>query len=303
MKKIAIDLGGTNIRCAVLNEQYEIECLEKERTVHTGSLEDNIKQIVKLIQNCSCIKDEKTTIGIGVPGVVNEEGILKYISNIPELEGINLTSVLKQKIKVPVTVVNDANAAAIAEAKIGAGRNFKSVYYITVSTGIGGGFVLNGDIVKGASGYAGEAGSILIRKENKDSFGSKLFPGSIECYASGNAITRRGSSVTGKSLKDAGEVFKAAKNGELWGIALVDQMAYDLAMMCADISYIVNPQIFVFGGGCMTIDNPFFDKMCKNYYEIVDEGLHNIIFKRAALSEAGIIGAAICAEGEIKNGN
>ena len=155
MKKIAIDLGGTNIRCAVLNEQYEIECLEKERTVHTGSLEDNIKQIVKLIQNCSCIKDEKTTIGIGVPGVVNEEGILKYISNIPELEGINLTCVLKQKIKVPVTVVNDANAAAIAEAKIGAGRNFKSVYYITVSTGIGGGFVLNGDIVKGASGYAG----------------------------------------------------------------------------------------------------------------------------------------------------
>lgn len=88
MKKIAIDLGGTNIRCAVLNEQYEIECLEKERTVHTGSLEDNIKQIVKLIQNCPCIKDEKTTIGIGVPGVVNEEGILKYISNIPELEGI-----------------------------------------------------------------------------------------------------------------------------------------------------------------------------------------------------------------------
>ena len=54
---------------------------------------------------------------------------------------------------------------------------------------------------------------------------------------------------------------------------------------------------------CMTIDNPFFDKMCKNYYEIVDEGLHNIIFKRAALSEAGIIGAAICAEGEMKNGN
>ena len=53
----------------------------------------------------------------------------------------------------------------------------------------------------------------------------------------------------------------------------------------------------------MTIDNPFFDKMCKNYYEIVDEGLHNIIFKRAALSEAGIIGAAICAEGEMKNGN
>lgn len=105
-------------------------------------------------------KRRETTIGIGVPGVVNEEGILKYISNIPELEGINLTSVLKQKIKVPVTVVNDANAAAIAEAKIGAGRNFKSVYYITVSTGIGGGFVLNGDIVKGASGYAGEAGSI-----------------------------------------------------------------------------------------------------------------------------------------------
>lgn len=96
---------------------------------------------------------------------------------------------------------------------------------------------------------------------------------------------------------------QSCENGELWGIALVDQMAYDLAMMCADISYIVNPQIFVFGGGCMTIDNPFFDKMCKNYYEIVDEGLHNIIFKRAALYEAGIIGAAICAEGEMKNGN
>ena len=192
-----------------------------------------------------------------------------------------------------MTVVNDANAAAIAEAKIGAGRNFKSVYYITVSTGIGGGFVLNGDIVKGASGYAGEAGSILIRKENKDSFGSKLFPGSIECYASGNAITRRGSSVTGKSLKDAGEVFKAAKNGELWGIALVDQMAYDLAMMFCAIGHIIDPHVFVVGGGVMKGKDVFFEKMESYYRSMIHVGMQPVVFKEALLDEPGIIGAAM----------
>lgn len=292
----AIDLGGTHVRAALLNESWEIERMVKEETFHGDCEEGLVNQLCRMIRSLTEASEELISLGVGIPGVVERSGRLRYIVNIPELNGVNLGGALEEKLGIPVYSVNDASAAALAEARMGAGKNFESVYYITVSTGIGGGFVFKGQVLEGAFGYAGEVGGILVRKEEiapKKEASPALFPGSVETLASGTALTRQGSRITGQKLKHAGEVFAAAAVGQKWADDLVSQMAWDLAMMCVDISYTVNPEVFVFGGGCMTEGNPFFEQMCYFYRQIADEGLHKTRFLRAILAEPGIMGAAM----------
>lgn len=320
-KNGAIDLGGTYIRAAILNEDWKIEKIIKETTAHGKNEIFLVNQICRMIGTLMEQEEEIESLKIGIPGVVERSGEIRYIANIPELTGIKLGEILEKELNIPVYCVNDANAAALGEALMGAGRGFESVYYITVSTGIGGGFVYRGHVMEGAFGYAGEAGGILVREipeqkkaelekfaefldrssfDGKETKGLALFPGSVETQASGMAIVNQGSCITGKTKKHAGEIFDAARAGEDWADKLVDQMAWDLAVMCVNISYVINPNIFVFGGGCMTEDNPFFDRMCRYYRQIADERLERTRFSRAILSESGIIGAAMYGQGRTK---
>lgn len=226
-------------------------------------------------------------MGIGVPGVVDRCGKIKYAANIPELENMNLGELMQKRLKILVNTINDANAAALAEAVLGAGKGYRSVYYITVSTGIGGGLVIDRKIWTGSAGYAGEAGGVLTGRKGG------LFAESVEMSASGSALIKRGSAVSGRKLKDAGEVLSASLHGEPWAAALSEQMVYELAALCANISYIVNPDIFVFGGGCMNSAYPLLEKIHNRYMQLTDEGLHGTEFAQAVLDEPGIVGAAI----------
>lgn len=284
---IAIDLGGTNVRAALVNEKGEMAGLIKERT----RSEDVINQLVELIGRLK----KATTVsgaGIGVPGAVDREGRLRYVSNLPILEGKALGKELTERTGMPVNVVNDGNAAALAEALLGAGKGLESVYYVTVSTGIGGGFVYQGKLMSGAAGFAGEVGGTIVRRQETESFRG-LYPGAIEGLSAGDALTERGSRLSGRKLAHAGEVFEAADQGEDWALMLIDEMAKDLAVMFAGISFAINPDIFVVGGGCMKRQDCFFEKMQKYFLKMTPEGLHTTRFAPASLEEPGLLGAAL----------
>ncbi len=284
---IAIDLGGTNVRIATINEQFEIKDLHKEATGQNAIL----SQLVRLIREQGK-EGQVQGIGIGIPGVVDKEGKIHYISNIPGLENVGLEKELTDHTGLPVSVINDGSAAALAEARLGAGKGYESVYYVTVSTGIGGGYVYQGKLIPGAAGYAGEIGGTVVSRNQKESFRG-LYPGAIEGISAGDALTERGSRLCGRTLAHAGEVFDAARKGEGWAVSLTGQMAQDLAVMLAGISFAVNPDIFVLGGGCMKGADCFYDKMKAYYLEMTPEGLHGTGFARAELEEPGLLGAVI----------
>lgn len=292
---ISIDLGGTHIRGALLNSEFEIIKFRKEKTIHSNSAEQIIHQILNLIKVIDTDK-QACSLGIGVPGVVDRQGNIWYISNIPELENVNIKCILQNLLGYPIFVINDCNAAALAESNMGAGRNNRIVYYVTISTGIGGGLIINDKLIEGSRGFAGEVGSILVKSRNEAGGNSfrGLYPGAVEGYASGDGLIERAKKFS-KELNSAEEVFIALDEKQDWAIKLVDEMIEDLSMMFANISYVINPDVFVIGGGCMKRADCFWDRVILAFQAKTDAILHNTRFEKAELDEPGILGCAIFA--------
>ncbi len=284
---IGIDLGGTHVRAGLVKEGSSIENLYQEDTDRKNVLCQLAKLVGRLREGRSV-----SGIGIGVPGVVDQEGRIHCISNLPVLENVMLKKELNRLTGLPVSVVNDCNAAALAEACAGAGKGYTSVYYVTVSTGIGGGFVYRGELMTGASGFVGEVGGMIVDRQQTESFRG-LYPGAIEGLSGGDALAERGSRALGRSLAHAGEVFAAARRKEAWAVELTDRMAEDLAILFSGISFTINPDIFVLGGGCMQGADCFLEQMIKRYRKMTPEGLHSTVFAQAQLSEPGLVGAAM----------
>ena len=135
---------------------------------------------------------------------------------------------------------NDVKVAALGEAVLGGGKGFPIVYYVTISTGIGGALVIDQKVISGQNGHAGEIGNICIDR-NREKY-NILNAGAVENEASGTAITRKGRELFGEQIAHAGNVFELARTGDEKALKLVDDMAYDLAMMFSAIGHILNPQ-------------------------------------------------------------
>ena len=237
---IGVDLGGTNVRVAKVDE--------------TGA----ILQIVK----------EPTEIGKGVEQVVS-----KIISMIERIEGYEAV-------------------AGMGEALQGAGKGKDIVYYVTISTGIGGALVVNQKVIAGRNGHAGEIANLIIdRNREKVNY---LNVGAVENEASGTAITRKGKAAFGEdAVQHAGDVFDLARKGNAKALEICDAVAYDLAVMFSQIAHVVDPEVFVVGGGVMKGKDVFFDKMENYFRNMIHKGMQTVVFMEAELDEPGIIGAAM----------
>ena len=187
---------------------------------------------------------------------------------------------------------NDANVAGLAEALVGAGKLQPIVYYVTISTGIGGALVVNGRVVSGKSGYAGEVGNLVIDKRREKV--NHLNIGAVECEASGTAIVRKARAIFGEDkIRHAGDLFELAQNNNEEAIKLVDQMTTDLAYMFSYVGLICDPCVFVIGGGVMKSKEYFLPQVVEKYKALVHPGMRNTPFVQALLDEPGVIGAAM----------
>lgn len=186
---------------------------------------------------------------------------------------------------------NDVKVAALGEAVLGGGKGYPIVYYVTISTGIGGALVIDQKVISGQNGHAGEIGNICIDR-NREKY-NILNIGAVENEASGTAITRKGREVFGDQITNAGDVFELARQGDEKALKIVDEMAYDLAVMFCAIGHIVDPHVFVVGGGVMKGKDVFFEKMEKYYRDMIHVGMQPVVFTQAVLEEPGIMGAAM----------
>lgn len=288
---LGIDLGGTNVRVAKVTSEGEVLDQVKGPSYAMESAEKIMDNIIALIKQIPDYQ-ECYGIGIGVPGPVDtQRGIMVLSTNIPALKEYPITAKLTREFNMPVFMDNDANVAGLAEALVGAGKGKGIVYYTTLSTGIGGALIINGKVVSGKNGHAGEIGNMIIDR-NRERV-SHLNAGCIECEASGPAITRKGKAVLKEEINHAGDVFDLAAAGNEAAMKIVDEACYDLAVMYSLIAHVADPECFVLGGGLMKSKDVFLPKVIEYFKPIVHEKMRDVEFKEALLEEPGIIGAAM----------
>ncbi|MEG0274486.1 ROK family protein [Amedibacillus sp. YH-ame10] len=289
---IGVDLGGTNVRVAKVDESGNILQIVKEATEIGKGVEHVVQKMITMIESIDGYQ-ECSGIGMGVPGPVDTvAGKMVLATNLPGFEGYPIAKRIEEHFHIPAYVDNDVNVAGMGEACLGAGKGEHVVYYATISTGIGGALIVDQKVVAGKNGHAGEIANIIIdRNREKVNY---LNQGAVENEASGTAITRKGKAMFGEeAIAHAGDVFDLARKGNAEAIKLCDDIAYDLAVMFSVIAHVADPAVFVLGGGVMKGKDVFFDKMENYYRTMIHKGMQTVVFKEAQLEEPGIVGAAM----------
>ncbi|QIK70203.1 ROK family protein [Erysipelothrix sp. HDW6C] len=293
-KFIGIDLGGTNVRVAVVTELGEITEEIKRPSQASEGPEVVLNNIVEMIYTLSSLS-EVEGIGIGIPGPVDtEKGSVTLSTNLNGFTGYPVVDYLKEYFKMPIYMDNDANVAGLAEALVGAGKGRKVVYYVTHSTGIGGALVVDGKVVSGRKGYAGEIGNIVIDRDRvRRSDVNTLNAGAVENEASGSAMVRKAQETIDRQITSAFEIFKLYEKNDPKAVKLVDEMSYDIGQLMATIAHVVDPHVFVIGGGVTSSRDLYWDKMKAAYQDLVHPHMRDTEFVLASLDEPGVIGAAM----------
>lgn len=295
---IGIDLGGTNVRTLLVDEKGKTYSEIKDATEREEGPDYVCAKIIRQIESldtsiCGGLTNVEG-IGIGVPGPVDVvHGVMIMATNLPGFENYPICSKLSDRFNLPVFIDNDANVAGLAEALLGAGKNYPSVYYVTISTGIGGALIVDGKLVSGGRGHAGEIGNVIV-KNNGFKHGN-LNPGAVEGEASGTAIVRKGKELLGEDkVSHAGEVFRMADEGNLIAQGIVDECVSQLATLFADIAHVVDPHCFVVGGGVMKSKAYFYDALVEQFNAKIHVGMRGYIpLLETKIEDCGAIGAAM----------
>lgn len=289
---VAIDIGGTNTRVALIDETYTI--IERiQFSTNANDPEITLNEIAKVI-----LGFEKEVVGVGMscPGPLDL--INGKILTTPNLHGkwhfYEVANELSKKVNLPVYLENDANLAALAEAIIGEGKKYNCVQYLTVSTGLGAGLVINKTIFQGSHGFANEVANCCM-KHNGPSHGM-IFPGGIEAISSGTGIVKRARNA-GLKVEHAGQVNDLAINGNPQAIEIMDEAKLYLANFIAMIQAYIDPEIVILGGSvALKIDG-----FVEDVERLVKERVYDIVkpyvqLKKSTLNEdSGLLGAACLA--------
>lgn len=289
---IGIDIGGTNLRASILDEKYNIiDKFKMENRVNLGP-EVNIRNLCNEIKN-RWLQYKIISIGVASPGPLNlKEGIIINPPNLIGWENFHIKKFIGDYFDLPIVINNDANVAGYSEAKIGVGKNAESVYYITLSTGVGGGFIYKGEIVNGFNSVAAELNNMII---NEDTYShSGLNKGGVEGQCSGVSIARIATERLNKKMSTK-DVFKLAKEGNRECKEILNQWVINISKAIANIIVTVDPEIIVLGGSVILHNQEYLEVITNQVRKFVFPGL-NVNIKLAKIGDdTGLLGSGILA--------
>lgn len=300
-----VDLGGTTVKLGFFDtegnvlDKWEI----KTRTENGGAniLPDIAQAIKDKMAEKSVAKEDVVGVGIGVPGPVDAKGVVHKCVNLGW--GVfNINDELSKHLDgITVKGGNDANVAALGEMWKGGGQGFESIVVVTLGTGVGGGIIMDGEILTGAKGAAGEIGHIHVDDKETDVCGCGN-QGCLEQYASATGIVRLANRTLAANTKatclkagevSAKDVWDAVKAGDEVAIEVAEQFGEYLGKGLACVAGVVNPEAFVIGGGVSKAGDILLDYIRKNYTPVVFHASRDMEFRLATLgNDAGIYGAA-----------
>lgn len=291
---IAIDIGGTNTRVALVDEKYEI-IDRRQFATDSKNPDATLDQIAAIVNG---YEEELVGVGMSCPGPIDL--IAGKVLTPPNLtdgwHNYPISEELSKRIHgLPVYLNNDANLACLAEAVIGEGKDYRFVQYFTVSTGLGAGYVIDKEIYIGAHGFANEVeNSIMI--QDGPSHGS-IIAGGIEAISSGTAITVRAQKA-GLDVAHAGEVNDLAKAGNETAKQIMDDAKNYLANYIAIVYAYADPEIVILGGSVALKIDGFAEEV----EALVKEKIHYDVMvpyikvRKSTLNEdSGLLGAACLA--------
>ena len=300
-----VDVGGTTVKMGLFDingsvlDKWEIPT----RTEDNGKniLPDIAASIEAKIAEKNITKEDVAGVGVGVPGPVDGDGVVHKAVNLGWSQFNMKQELTKLLGGMYVEGGNDANVAALGEMWKGGGQGHKNLVAVTLGTGVGGGIIINGEIMTGATGAGGEIGHIHVEDNETESCGCGNY-GCLEEYASATGITRLANRALQESDKDSilrtGEVsaktvFDAVKAGDELALEVAEKFGEYLGKGLAVIAGVINPEIFVIGGGVSKAGEILFDYIKPPFERTVFHGSKDTIFALATLgNDAGIYGAA-----------
>jgi glucokinase len=301
---IAADLGGTNLRAAAIDRDGAVLFRTKRETPRGERPEEIVRAIVESAVECQkkCSDFQVKAICAAVPATVSaERGLIFRAPNLPALDNFQMAAALENELGIKSMLENDANAAAVGENWLGASKGFASSIFVTLGTGVGGGIIIDGKILRGTDGTAGEIGHICV-----EPFGALCGCGSHGCleqYASATAIVRLAkelaSSYPESSLKQhlqftAHDVYQAGIKGDKLALEVFRQTGFYLGVALSGLVNVLNPETIIIGGGVSAGWSLFLphtrNTICRKTYR---EPARRAQITIATLGDdAGIIGGA-----------
>ncbi|MYE89357.1 ROK family protein [Candidatus Poribacteria bacterium] len=261
---VGIDIGGTKLAAVVSNKNGNILQKVRKPTESDKGPRHAVQLLLAMVDEVIGLADlqreDISGIGVSCGGPLDTKtGIIYSPPNLPGWDALPLKEIIESEFHIPTIIENDANASALAEARFGGGRGYDYVLYMTMSTGIGGGIVANGEIYHGANDSAGEVGHQILLPDGPLCGCGKY--GCLEALCSGPAIARRAQEAIANqphtkilALADgeidrvrSEHVLQAARNGDALGMALVEETAYYMGWGIANLVNILNPEIVLLG--------------------------------------------------------
>jgi glucokinase len=293
---IGIDIGGTKTAIGIVDEKGDIvshSIIPTDLTIVPEQMIENIiSEFSHLLSRHSLTADQILGIGICAPGPLDsKKGLITCPPNLPNWRDFPIVEQMKKRFTGLILLENDANAATLSEKWVGAAQDSDHFAYITISTGIGAGLFLNGDLFTGDKGNAGELGHIPVDPTKGTCVcGQK---GCLEWIASGTAIARRGSEVMGIELTTK-EVFDLNDEKHPKIVSLIDDVYTSIGMGCVTLINLFDPEKIVIGGGVSQVGDPLFSAV-QDYvsqYALNPSGRKVQVVPALLKKQIGIIGAA-----------
>jgi glucokinase len=305
MSVVGVDVGATKIAGAVVSLEGEV--LNRVRYPTPSSRSTLLQTLAQTILKVSD-GFEAAGVGLGVPGLIlAQENKVIFSPNLRAVEGIPLKDELEPRVGLPVTVENDNNAAAWGEFQFGAGIEIKYLLFVGLGTGIGGGIVINGQLLRGAQGAGGELGHVTVQATGpRCACGNR---GCLEALASGTAISRRARELASEKPNSAlgrlaaerkilGEdVTRLAREGDELALSVLEETGRWLGIGLAGFVNIFNPEVVAVGGGVVAAGELILKAAREEVYLRARPPSRDLAeIKEASLgSESGVLGAAALA--------
>lgn len=279
--KIGIDVGGTKCLGVAIDDSGNVVDQFRLPTPHANALCDTLVEIVSRLGECS-------TLGIGVPGLITPGGVIRASPNLVGVKELALRQMLEDRLGKKVLVENDATCAALGEWRSGAAQGATDAWVITLGTGIGGGFISGSVLQRGAHGFAGEVGHMVVDPDGP------LCPcgrnGCWERYASGNGLSYLANGEKGE------DVLSRAKAGAADALGVVDTFARWVALGLVNLTNMTDPDVIVVGGGVIVSADVVMPRIAHWFEQLLYSPKHRAHPRLvvAQLGEqAGAIGAAM----------
>lgn len=305
---IGLDLGGTNSVFGIVDKDAKIVKSVSIPTTGHGTVEKyvaaSVEALLPVIKTVGGI-DKIKAMGIGAPNANYYSGCIEDAPNLEWRGNIPLAKLFCEALGIPVVMTNDANAAALGEMTYGAARGMKNFIEITLGTGVGSGVVVNGQLVYGHDGFAGELGHVIVEKNGRECGCGRR--GCLECYCSGTgivrsaieklAITRRPSVLREKlnSKLEAKDVSIAAASGDELALEILADTGRRLGEACANFAAFSSPEAFIFFGGPTKAGELLMAHVRKAYDEnvlFVYKGKAKILLSELDGASAAVLGAS-----------